>query len=565
VLVLYNLLMNYQPASGQSGGGADLPVGIRELNTSDALERMLAEEAARLDRAIGFSTPIRITNGDIEAKPQLGILINKKDIQNYLDKSQVHQMRDVIRVVLAHEKAHWVQFRDPRYGFQILRWDLERKRIMECQADIIAGKYWREAFGIESFKRLEANPLTSETASGKPQFYAKDILQLAFDLGKYETNSNSGKDTHPSRQSRRVAFRLGMAIGGLDFANREIERLYRQPASADRDQLIQMYRGSMNITMYKTQFYPQQRDVLDWSYWQASRIVHYSSTASKDISVTVIREKWSRDPKRPYVTYSISFQNTGTRPIRSDFAIQCDAFPKEDRQNTKESLLIDSKSYRFTLQPNEKRTVRDSLMIALPNDVDASQYVTVLTLPPMPTSLMRFEYADGQAPDEGNSSQSAEFATKSTEPIKNNLLPILTMYLGETKNGFRKLVAGPSIRYLYEVDTDRVVRYGFTPYENLIETKIISSASNRYPPYVAVTLFQTLSAIERRNFFADLSRRLGATQGLTRVPLTDGTDPDQVALFSYVAADDYYVALAWIKDPNSRYEVMLVIRPKPKP
>jgi len=553
--------MYYQPASGQSGG--DLPAGIRELNTSDALERMLAEEAARLDRAIGFSTPIRITNGDIEAKPQLGILINKKDIQKYFDKSQVHQMRDVIRVVLAHEKAHWVQFRDPRYGFQILRWDLERKRIMECQADIIAGKCWREAFGIESFKRLEANPLTSETASDKPQFYAKDILQLAFDLGKYETNSNNGNDTHPSRQSRRVAFRLGMAVGGLDFANREIDQLSRQPASADRDQLIQLYRGSMNITMYKTQFYPQQRDMLDWSYWQASRIVHYSSSASKDISITVNREKWSRNPEHPYVTYSISFQNTGTRPIRSDFAIQCDAFPKDDRQDTKASLLIDSKSYRFTLQPNEKRTIRDSLMIALSNDVDASKYVTVLTLPPMPTSLMRFEYTDGRAPGGGDLSQSAEFATKSTEPIKNDLLPILTMYLGETKNGFQKLVAGPSIRYLYEVDTDRVVQYGFTPYENLIETKIISSAYNRYSPYVAVTLLQTLSPTERRNLFDDLSRRLGATQGLTRVPLTDGTDPNQVALFSYVGAEDYYVALAWIKDPNSRYEVMLVIRPKP--
>jgi hypothetical protein len=84
---------------------------------------------------------------------------------------------------------------------------------------------------------------------------------------------------------------------------------------------------------------------------------------------------------------------------------------------------------------------------------------------------MRFEYSAKQDLDESFTSQAIGFAVKSTEPVKIDLLQILSTYVRSIKNNFRDLVAGRSLRYLYEVDTDRVILYGFTPFENLVETK----------------------------------------------------------------------------------------------
>lgn len=532
---------------------------IRELDTSDALEQMLAEEAARLDRTTGFATPVRITDGPIAANPQYGILINKERLLSFLNNSQMNAMRDLIQVVLAHEKAHWIQYRDERYGYQILRWDMERKRIIECQADLLAGKYFIETFGSAKAKRLE-NPIPL-TAADRTQANIKDILQLAFDLGSYESTSNRGSDIHPGRQARRIAFRLGMSVGGMEFAKREIARLSRSSESG-KDQLIQNYRDMIDIIMYKTAFSPQQMDIMDWSFWQASRITHYNTAASRNMSFVINKEQWNKNSNNPTVTYSITVQNNGERPIKSDFAIQCDWFPKEDIRNTKESLLISTKSYRFTLMPGEKRTLDASLPTAQQGLPNAENYVMILTVPPMPTSLMRFEYVDEQ-PDERSTTSPTAFIVKSTRPVRDDLLRILPVYARAVRNDFKDLIAGPSLRYGYEVDTDRVVQYGFTPYENIVETKIISSASGRYPPYLAVTLYQTLDSDEQNEFFDDVGEKLSTVPGVSRFQLNDGTDPNKVAVFTYNLTPNHFVALAKIKAANSRYEVQLIFKNKP--
>jgi hypothetical protein len=54
---------------------------------------------------------------------------------------------------------------------------------------------------------------------------------------------------------------------------------------------------------------PAAQKVLNWSYWQASRIVHYNTVTGKDISITVNQANWSWDLERPYVTFSVSIQN----------------------------------------------------------------------------------------------------------------------------------------------------------------------------------------------------------------------------------------------------------------
>ncbi|QDK77729.1 hypothetical protein EXU85_03610 [Spirosoma sp. KCTC 42546] len=556
IIVLFYLLSNGYSAFGQQTSNSGALGNVRELGTSDALEQMIAEEAARLDRTTGFSTPVRITDGPIEANPQYGILINKRRLQSFLSQSEMHSMRDLVQAVLAHEKAHWIQYRDNRYGFQILNWGFEQKRIIECQADILAGKYFTETFGTAKAKRLE-NPLPL-TATDRTPANVKDILQLAFDLGSYESTSNRGSDVHPSRQARRIAFRFGMSVGGLDFAKREIARLSRssEPGSS---QLIQDYRNMIDVVSYKTSFNPQQTDVLDWSFWQASRITHYNTAASKDISFVINNEQWSRNPNNPTVTYSVTVQNNGERSIRSDFAIQCDWFPKEDIRNTKESLLISIKSYRFTLKPGEKRTLEASLptsQIGIPN---AEDYVMILTVPPMPTSLMRFEYVDEQPNDQSPTSTHA-FGVKSTRPIRDDLLRILPAYAKAVRNNYKDLIAGPSLRYGYEVDTDKVIQYGFTPYENIVETKIISSASDRYPPMLAVTLFQTLDSDEQDDVFSDIAEKLTTIDGINRYQLNDGTDPNKVLVFTYNLTPNHFLALAKIKAPNSRYEVQLIFK-----
>lgn len=557
-LILLGLNSSYSSFAQQTNSSS--PAGnIRELDTSDALEQMLAEEAARLDRTTGFSTPVRITDGPIEANPQYGILINKERLKQYLNEAQMHAMRDLMQVILAHEKAHWIQYRDERYGFQILRWDMERKRIIECQADILAGKYFTETFGAAKAKRLE-NPLPF-TAQDRTPANVKDILQLAFELGSYESTSNKGNDVHPSRQARRIAFRFGMSVGGMDFAKREIARL-SQSSEQGRDQLIKNYRGMLDIIAYKMSFNPQQMDILDWSFWQASRITHYRSAASKDISFVVNRENWDTNPANPIVTYSVTIQNNGERSIKSDFAIQCDWYPKDDIRDTKQSLLISTKSYRFTLGPGEKRTLEASLPCFELGIDNAENYVMILTLPPMPTSLMRFEYADEQ-PNEQSSTSSTAFGVKSTRPVRDDLLKILPAYARAVRNNYKDLIAGPSLRYSYGgLDPDKVVQYGFTPYENIVETKIISSASNRYAPILAVTLFQTLDPDEQDEVFSDIAEKLITIDGVNRFQLNDGTDPNKVLAFTYTITPNHFVALAKIKAPNSRYEVQLIIKKK---
>lgn len=575
LLLVGPILMTVYDPGGVSAqpSSSYLPDSIRELNLSDNFEKMIADEGRLLDKVSGFSTPIRITSGAIEADPRWGILVNKTALQTHFSESQMHLIRDVIRIVLAHEKAHWIQYRDARYGIAVRNWGFERKRIVECQADILAGKYWREAFGIEAFaKRVNGIARTSENDT----FFAKDVLQMAFDLGRYESSSNSSMEVHPSRQARRVAFRIGMAVGGIALINEEIRRLMRQPASEQRDGEINAFRNLVNEIARKTEHLPGS-NILAWSYWQASRIVHHSLAACLDIGITLVDVQWKTKGDRPKVVYTLKVKNNGSRAIQGDFAIQCDWTPKDDILNTKDKLLIDIKSYRFRLDTGQEKTITDSLNWTNMTVPNPEAYLPVLVYPPLPTSLMKFEYVDFVKEEERPRDETgyklkirddlprdlkaAAQSAKVSKKINDSMAKLLSAYLPHADNGYKNLVSSPSLRSFLDADSDKIVQFGDTPYENIVETRIISSASKKYNPFVSVCLYRAAGQAEQDEIFRYLKTAFPTLGVLRATQPPAGVPVDAIAAFSYAAEREYVVMLVKAKG-LSAYEVNLIISDK---
>jgi hypothetical protein len=316
-----------QDSRGQFLSASELQLreslGLTPPRMSDKTDRMIVTEAQRLDAITGFTTPVLFTEkGATESHPEAGIILSRPQLSQLMDSTTTPQ--ELLRFVLAHEKAHQLQFR--QYGkAKILLEDMEMRRVYECQADILAAKYMIEAIPAPNLQQQEA---------------ILEAIRVSFELGSEEF----GLATHPSRECRRLATRLGMAAGMHT-------NLLRAGLIANAQFLAQ-----------RIEVRPADNP-MSWSLRQAKNVVRYQLAASRevvqDVESTVI--KFNENGNPPIVTFELPYFNLAPKAVRVTLSIHSWAVPREDAKNTKPWELIDAKHFEFVLQPNKTFIARGVL------------------------------------------------------------------------------------------------------------------------------------------------------------------------------------------------------------
>jgi hypothetical protein len=331
-------------------------LGIRPLDTSKEIERTIRDEMAAIDYVAGFKTDIGVTQGDgTFSHPDAGIAVSLTELQRIRQESSVTKFREILRYILAHEKSHQVQYL--QYSRKAVQSeDEEQRRIFECQADVLAGKYLIESLGAPK---------------QEDQVAILDALQVAFDLGTEEYTKYAD---HPSHEARRTAVRLGMAMGMIVL-------LWRRLPDPPVAQMIQSLGEKIDLRAGEMP--------LEWSYRVSKRITHYTRAASSDLVLDDRDIQWDKRAESPFVTFSLTYENVGRKTILVDMEVQCDSVSRDDPGDTKRWQKWSVKNFRFTLRPGQKYTAQGTLPWVATTDL-----MPRIIFPPTPTALMSVEYID---------------------------------------------------------------------------------------------------------------------------------------------------------------------------
>lgn len=305
---------------------AELPLKFTDI---------VREEMRALDDASGFVSRISIENDDfgIQSCVGSGIVFSLPTLERIRHNFNIKQSRWLIRFLLAHEKAHQLQFRQYPID-KINSTNAISNRVKECQADLLAAKYCAmsadEGFGDQTTKD------NFETA-------ILEIFQYIFGLGNEDPLAG-----YPNPQARRTAARLGLSRGQVEKF-RNLPQEVPQFASATRHlEIILDIRANENV--------------LDWSLRQARRIVHFDNQACESL----VLEKW--DTKRidlgddvGAVKYTIAYRNAGKRLLYVEMEVQCITSDEADPDNTLKWQKWSVRNYEFPVKPGEKFLVEGRL------------------------------------------------------------------------------------------------------------------------------------------------------------------------------------------------------------
>lgn len=327
---------------------------LNVFESSQDLDQIILEEAAAIDQVSGFKTVVRLSDSDDSSSdPVRGIEISRKQMRLVRERSGVRRFREMVRFFLAHEKAHQFQYR--MYSAAAVKdADAERRRLYECQADVLAGKYLVEMMGSPTESDLQI---------------IQDTLQFLFDIGEREFSDSD----HPSHEARRTAIRLGMASG-------TITSLSRFPPDPVNQSMIRSLAE-------KVDFLPGET-VMDWSYRLSKKITHYSRATSADLSLEDKQVDWDTRASNPFVTFSLTYKNTGSRSLMVDMEVQCAAVPRDDDENTKYWLKWSVKNFRFKLSPGGRFTANGKLQWYGDRNL-----MPRLVYPPDPKALLSCEFS----------------------------------------------------------------------------------------------------------------------------------------------------------------------------
>ena len=322
------------------------------LTDSSPLDRMIKEQMTKITTLLGFQIPICATDGQgTKSYPGAGIGVDRVELEAFRQKSQIHEFREMLRFLLAHESAHQLQF--SKLGVEALTSARgEDSRLYECQADILGGVYLVQ---------------TMEKADDAEREAINDILQLTFDIGSTE----SSVQDYPSHEERRTAARLG-----IEYAEMKAGRSF--PLGGNSND----FRYSLDVRGVETDF--------AWSFRMAKKVIHYRRKFSGGL---VLDEgnmivNWNTSSANPYVSFQLPYTNLGDLAIKVDMDVQTVIAPKYNSSETKRWLPGGTKHFVFTLQPKAKYVVSGSMRWYVYGDEKPR-----LVYPPDDTSLFTCEPA----------------------------------------------------------------------------------------------------------------------------------------------------------------------------
>jgi hypothetical protein len=180
---------------------------------------------------------------------------------------------------------------------------------------------------------------------------------------------------HPSKNGRFLAARIGMQKALVNEVKRGT-----LPGSPDEAAQISQ---QMDLR-------PGEAD-LDFSLRMAKRITQYNPIAARDLIFVGTKDDvhFAPDPSRRDVTYSLNYENQGSRPLAVTMQIQCITVLRRDPTNLLRSLDASANVHTFTLQPGESHVVKGSLKWYGDDDM-----MSLLIFPPDPFVLTEVHNAD---------------------------------------------------------------------------------------------------------------------------------------------------------------------------
>jgi hypothetical protein len=261
-----------------------------------------------------------VGSGTAQANPDNGITIGRDELNQLLSGVSPDAVTEVVRFLIAHETWHRVQF--AKYGTDILNSGKDRRRVLECQADLMAGRY-------------VAAVATPDIENSVAQL--SEVVAFAERIG---TAQYSLVD-HPSQDARRTAVQFGILKNIRD-------QLDRQPASEENRRKKNLANNLLDAR--------DDEDDFAWSFRRCRSIVHDSpaavaNVALGDADVNFNHQAGKTDAADAYVTFRIPYKNTGNRPIRVSVEIDSSFVDRTEPANTKKRTRYAALNATFDLAP----------------------------------------------------------------------------------------------------------------------------------------------------------------------------------------------------------------------
>lgn len=439
-------------------------INFNSLDSSNEIDEIILTEGERLDQSFGFQTNVTITdNENTLSHPENGIIISRSDLIAIRDNSNVKQFREAIRLILAHEKAHQLQY---KYYSQenVLTDNIEIANMYECQADILAGKFLIETLTTSSQEEI------SEVEREEQSNAIVDALQILFDLG---TDVNNFSADHPNQEVRRNAVRFGMSHGMIT----NFENMLADPHLPW--QLQDPIEESKEILIQKIDVLPNET-LLDWSFRQAKRMTHFNRRASSDIVVVDKNIKWDTSPHNPFVNFDLEYMNVGENPIRVSMEVQCVSVPRNNERDTKAWQKWSVENFTFNLKPGRSYTVSGKLQW-----VATEELMPSLIFPPDITAPVSCEYIN-ETFDLGTPTNASSYLSfyKEEKDLKDLTADLYDLVSG-SQDDFKSLKAG--IGKKYERHTQFI---STTQLPGSIKTIIRYPQDQGRTPYVVAEMYE---------------------------------------------------------------------------
>ncbi|KAA2238824.1 hypothetical protein F0L74_21660 [Chitinophaga agrisoli] len=309
----------------------------------DTLKYYAKDPAARLE----FDYEANMSSSSLQGGR---VVLNIPQLQEMVRKVGKQHQTALIRLLLAHELGHQVQYR--------FYHTIASGLLMECQADIIAGFLLYQMMAKEFFKWMEDarisninDPRVKQKLDVlKNEMYAG--LTAIFDLGQNYNFNNS----HPTSEQRRLALRDGIAYGNIWLYG---EIINNPDVPGNTNAYNQTYRATEEAYK-KILYYLPGDNLVTWSMRHAKKIIHDPMVNCRDI---IINTTWDWDTKssHPFLFYNHKIYNQGARTITVNFYSQIYTVLRDDPSNTLYWDLRATKGYSITLPAGESRTIADSM------------------------------------------------------------------------------------------------------------------------------------------------------------------------------------------------------------
>ena len=240
--------------------------------SSSELEKIISDEAAYVFAAAQFTARLSFSDANINiSTPAGGIILGRSYFNNLHSKVSAENFIFSARFIVSHELAHQMQFKDPAVTSGS---SCEKRRLVECQADVIAGILMSKMYTIESDDIF--NEKVPDIITG---------IEYIYTLGADENMSNS----HPTPLQRRNAFRFGLGFILGKSGNSAITE--KNP----------IMKGS---------------DYMRWSFEISKMIMHFPLSNTKNIVCVSSTTDWDPQIAHPNYTFSEQYLNTGDKPLK---------------------------------------------------------------------------------------------------------------------------------------------------------------------------------------------------------------------------------------------------------